>query len=66
MSATTVSAVDFIIQKTIGIEVGGPNKKDEQLKREGTKGLTLKIIAQDGIEVGSGNVVPLYLFGFLR
>jgi predicted AAA+ superfamily ATPase len=66
MSATTGSAVDFIIQKTIGIEVGGPNKKDEQFKRESTKELTLKIIAQDGIEVGSGNVVPLYLFGFLR
>jgi hypothetical protein len=66
MSATTGSAVDFIIQKTIGIDVGGLNKKDEQFKRESTKGLTLKIIAQDGIEVGSGNVVPLYLFGFLR
>lgn len=66
MPATTGSSVDFIIQKTIGVEVGGANKKDEQFKRETTKHLTLKILAQDGIEVGGGNVVPLYLFGFLR
>jgi predicted AAA+ superfamily ATPase len=66
MSTTTGSSVDFIIQKNIGVEVGGQNKKDRQFKRETTKGLSRKIIAQDGIEVGSGNVVPLYLFGFLR
>lgn len=66
MPITTGTAVDFIVQKTMGVEIGGPNKGNKQFKREDTKGLTLKIIAQDGIEVGSGNVIPLYLFGFLR
>ena len=42
-------------------EVGGPNKKNTQLQS-----LPNGYRALDGIGVGFGNAIPLWLFGFLR
>ena len=41
-------------------EVGGPNKTNKQIA-----GLQNAYIAKDEIETGYGNVIPLWLFGFL-
>jgi predicted AAA+ superfamily ATPase len=50
---------DFKVNDYI-IEVGGPNKKNNQISNEKNA-----FIAKDGIETGYGNVIPLWLFGFL-
>lgn len=50
---------DFMVNGSI-IEVGGPNKKQKQIQH-----LDQAYIAKDGIETGFGNVIPLWLFGFL-
>jgi predicted AAA+ superfamily ATPase len=50
---------DFKVNDYI-IEVGGPNKKKNQISNEKNA-----FIAKDGIETGYGNVIPLWLFGFL-
>ena len=42
------------------IEVGGKGKNSEQVKH-----LDNYIIASDNLETGSGNKVPVWLFGFL-
>ncbi|WP_457595233.1 ATP-binding protein [Hydrogenimonas sp.] len=51
---------DFIIDDTYTVEVGGRNKQFKQIK-----GVKKSFVAADGIEVGSGNKIPLWLFGFL-
>ncbi|MDR7130129.1 putative AAA+ superfamily ATPase [Algoriphagus sp. 4150] len=51
---------DFMIDNQIVVEVGGPNKTSEQLR-----GIPNSFIAADGIKTGSGNKIPLWLFGFL-
>lgn len=51
---------DFIIDESIVVEVGGKSKDTHQLTSE-DKGY----LAIDDIEVGFGNRIPLYLFGFL-
>ena len=51
---------DFRIKDHYVFEIGGANKGATQIK-----GLEKAYIAADGIEVGSGNRIPLYLFGFL-
>ncbi|NGF55157.1 ATP-binding protein [Parapedobacter sp. SGR-10] len=51
---------DFLIDNTITIEVGGKNKAKKQIL-----GLDNAYIARDEIEVGYGNVIPVWLFGFL-
>lgn len=66
IAVTKGSSIDFVVQNAIGIEVGGPSKKNDQFKNETTRGLRKQIIAQDGIEIGSGDVIPLYIFGFIR
>jgi uncharacterized protein len=50
---------DFLVNG-INIEVGGKNKSGRQLKQEKNA-----LIAADDIEVGWGNKIPLWLFGFL-
>jgi uncharacterized protein len=50
---------DFLVNG-ITIEVGGKNKSGRQLKQEKNA-----LIAADDIEVGWGNKIPLWLFGFL-
>ncbi|HWK56656.1 MAG TPA: AAA family ATPase [Parapedobacter sp.] len=51
---------DFVLDGRYTIEVGGAKKSFRQLA-----GLDNAYIAADDIEVGNGNRVPLWLFGFL-
>jgi predicted AAA+ superfamily ATPase len=50
---------DFLVDEKFIFEVGGRNKKLEQIKN-----LSNAYLAVDGIEVGSGRRIPLWLFGF--
>jgi predicted AAA+ superfamily ATPase len=51
---------DFIVDNKYTFEVGGKNKKQLQIK-----GIPDSFIVKDTIEIGVGNIVPLYLFGLL-
>ena len=51
---------DFIIDNHYTIEVGGKNKGFEQIKD-----IENSFVVADDIEVGFGNKIPLWLFGFL-
>ncbi|WP_297969024.1 AAA family ATPase [uncultured Campylobacter sp.] len=51
---------DFIVDDKFIFEVGGKNKGFEQIKD-----ISSSYIAADEIEVGSGNKIPLWLFGLL-
>ncbi|WAC11438.1 ATP-binding protein [Dyadobacter pollutisoli] len=51
---------DFKLDRQITIEVGGANKSRQQLV-----GLEDAYVAADGIEVGYGSKVPLWMFGML-
>ncbi len=51
---------DFVIDDQYVFEVGGASKKEKQLK--GNKN---GYVVADDIEIGSGNKMPLWLFGFL-
>ncbi len=51
---------DFIVDGKYIFEVGGRNKQQKQLQ-----GLEDAYIVKDGIEIGSGNIIPLWMFGFL-
>lgn len=51
---------DFTIDETFSVEIGGKNKNFKQIKD-----LPNSFVVSDDIEVGSGNRIPLWLFGFL-
>ncbi len=51
---------DFIVDKTFSFEIGGKSKTKKQIKD-----LENAYIAKDGIEIGFGNSIPVWLFGFL-
>ncbi len=51
---------DFIIDGQYVLEVGGKSKNFRQIKGEGNG-----YLAVDGIEIGFGRKIPLYIFGFL-
>lgn len=51
---------DFIIDKRYTFEIGGKNKKKKQIEN-----VPDAYIAKDGIEIGFGNVIPIWLFGFM-
>ena len=51
---------DFIVDDKFIFEVGGKNKSFEQIKD-----ISDSYIAADEIEAGSGNKIPLWLFGLL-
>lgn len=51
---------DFIVDGRHAFEVGGRKKSGKQLA-----GRENALIVKDDIEVGSNNVIPLWLFGFL-
>jgi uncharacterized protein len=51
---------DFKVDGVYSFEIGGKNKSPRQIKNENSGWLAL-----DDIEVGYGNKVPLWLFGFL-
>lgn len=50
---------DFVIDDIV-IEVGGPGKDFKQIKNTNNA-----YLAVDGLEVGFGKKIPLYLFGFI-
>jgi len=51
---------DFLIDRKYTFEIGGKNKSFDQIR-----GVPESYIAADDIEVGFGNKIPLWLFGFL-
>jgi len=51
---------DFLIDDKYTVEIGGKNKSYKQIKD-----LPYSFIIADDIEIGSGNKIPLWLFGFL-
>ena len=51
---------DFLIQGKYLMEVGGADKRFDQIKD-----LPNRFLAIDDVEVGRGNKIPLWLFGFL-
>ena len=51
---------DFLIDDKYTFEIGGKSKKYDQIKD-----IENSFIVSDNIEMGTGNKIPLYLFGFL-
>ncbi len=51
---------DFLINDKYVIEIGGKGKTFKQIKD-----IQNAYVAADGIEIGAGNKIPLYLFGLL-
>lgn len=51
---------DFLIDKTYLFEIGGKNKTKKQIAN-----LENAYLAKDGIEIGFGTVIPVWLFGFM-
>ena len=51
---------DFLVDGIYTFEVGGKNKSFKQIKD-----IEKSFVASDDIEVGFGNKIPLWLFGFL-
>jgi len=51
---------DFLIDEKYLVEVGGKSKTYKQIK-----GIDNSYVIADDIEIGSGNKIPLWLFGFL-
>ena len=51
---------DFLIDGKYTFEVGGKNKTQVQIQ-----GINNAFIAKDNIEIGFGNVIPVWLFGFM-
>ncbi len=51
---------DFILDETYLFEIGGKDKNNKQIKDYKNS-----FIAADGMEIGFGNKIPLWLFGFL-
>ncbi|HNF17696.1 MAG TPA: hypothetical protein PK453_28820, partial [Leptospiraceae bacterium] len=50
----------YIKKKIYELEIGGRSKSKKQIE-----GLSNAYVFKDGIEVGAGNVIPLYLTGML-
>ncbi len=53
-------AGDFLVDNRYTFEIGGSNKTNRQIR-----GIENSFVVQDNIETGFGNVIPLWLFGFL-
>ena len=51
---------DFLVDYHITFKVGGKNKDATQIQ-----GIEHAWLALDYIEIGTGNRIPLWLFGFL-
>jgi len=51
---------DFLVMDKYTLEVGGKNKTQKQIET-----VDNAFVVKDDIEIGSGNVIPLWLFGFL-
>lgn len=62
----SLGPVDFLVDECWAIEVGGPSKDKRQFTKVPAKSSSKPLLAIDGIETGSGNRIPLHLFGLLR
>jgi predicted AAA+ superfamily ATPase len=51
---------DFLVDRKFTFEIGGKGKSIKQIR-----GLKNSYVVRDDMEVGSLNIIPLYLFGFL-
>lgn len=51
---------DFVIDDKYTFEIGGKNKTIKQIKK-----VKNSFVVADGLEYGSNNTIPLWLFGFL-
>ena len=51
---------DFIIDKKYTFEIGGKGKTKKQIAN-----LENAFVAKDNIEIGFGNSIPVWLFGFM-
>jgi hypothetical protein len=51
---------DFLVDEQYIFEIGGKNKSFEQIKD-----IPNSFVVADDIEIGFGNKIPLWLFGFL-
>ncbi|WP_037495210.1 ATP-binding protein [Sphingobacterium deserti] len=51
---------DFLIDKKFRFEIGGKNKTKKQIAN-----MENAYVAKDGIEIGFGNIIPVWLFGFM-
>jgi len=51
---------DFVVEDKYTFEIGGKNKTKKQIKE-----LENAFVIKDDIEIGSKNIIPLWLFGFL-
>jgi len=51
---------DFLVANKFTFEIGGKNKSKKQIKNTANA-----FVVKDDIEVGSDNIIPLWLFGFL-
>jgi hypothetical protein len=49
-----------LINEKYTVEVGGKNKKQKQIA-----GIENALIVKDDIEIGHGNIIPLWMFGLL-
>jgi uncharacterized protein len=66
-SVKSFAGIDFLLDDEWLVEVGGQNEDAQQLQSSGLKSnKKTRLLALDGIESGSGDRVPLYLFGLLR
>ncbi len=59
-AVTLHDKADLIVDGDLAVEIGGTSKKKKQLR-----GATKGIVAMDGVTVGAGDTIPLYLFGML-
>ncbi|MFH2202211.1 MAG: ATP-binding protein [Elusimicrobiota bacterium] len=57
---TAAAQGDFAVNDRMVFEIGGKNKREDQIK-----GVKNAYLALDGVEISAGNRIPLYLFGFL-
>jgi uncharacterized protein len=57
---TVAEPGDFLVDNRFTFEVGGASKTRKQIK-----GIPNSFIASDDIEIGSGNTIPLWLFGMM-
>jgi hypothetical protein len=57
---STPNKGDFLVDSRYIFEVGGKNKGFSQIRE-----IKNSFLAVDGIELGVGNKIPLWVFGFL-
>jgi len=59
-SVNASKQADFVVNNKYTFEIGGKNKTQRQIQN-----IENSYIVKDNIEIGSDNIIPLWLFGFL-